>query len=329
MLTINTQEPFRASWHPQHAHLDVDAQGPFLYVAYKIKYFILYIPNTIVACCINPRRATVFAPFSETDKIDGFQFRHFRKEIMTPDGVSLTADVQLNGDDPSKNPTVILFNPVGANHFIHGSLTTELIRAGCNVVKFDYRGLGDTWQKEDLEIDGESVYQYVTQELGMHEDQVHLYGFSLGGAVSLQVKGLHPENAGKYVGDRSFKSLFDLITETLCIAQLGLCVKKVTMAISSILIAYPIYLLGWEWDGNRVVDQIQGEKLFIYHPNDVLIPFEASLAKDKPNSEVIRLNPEETGAQTHFGTLDNQRLEGRGSALKPVVAFLAGHSIDS
>jgi cephalosporin-C deacetylase-like acetyl esterase len=75
---------------------------------------------------------------------------------------------------------------------------------------------------------------------------VHFYGYSPGGVVAAQVKALHPESKGKYVGDRPFLSLFSLITENCCIESLGWLIKTITSFVSSIFIAYPVYLLGWE-----------------------------------------------------------------------------------
>jgi pimeloyl-ACP methyl ester carboxylesterase len=172
-------------------------------------------------------------------------------------------------------------------------------------------------------LDGESVYQYATNGLGIDKDKVHFYGFSLGGAIAAQVKALHPESQGKDVGDRAFKSVFSLITENLCIRGLGPVVKKITALISAGLIAFHIYLLGWEWNGSRVISELAGDKRLIYHPNDCLVPFEASLASECLSDQLIQLDPSNTGFSTHFSPLSRHYTADSKEADSVVVDFLS------
>ncbi|MBI3236656.1 MAG: alpha/beta hydrolase [Chlamydiales bacterium] len=320
MIRIEPRAPFQAVWNPLQAHLNRDSQSLLQKVVYTIKKVVLFVPNSVVAACINPRRATPFSPFIDLEEGHG----EFRKKIITPDRVDLAATVHIVEGAVRETPTVILFNPLGTNQGIHsqgigpdrGGIEGALIACGCNVITFDYRGLGSTWQAEDLVVDGESIYQYATDELGIDPAQVHFYGFSLGGAISLQVKALHPEVESKYVGDRSFKSVFSWITEKFCIARLGWLIKKITMAVSAIFVAYPVYFLGWEWNGSQIVDLVGGEKRFIYHPQDDLLPFEGCLADGRPEEELIRLNEEEVVPSTHGAPLGyyNTPQEGRSPA---------------
>jgi pimeloyl-ACP methyl ester carboxylesterase len=331
MLRIDQNNPFIASWNESNARINPN-RGEFLEKTIKkVKTVILYIPNCIAAACVNPRNESQFHPSPLLTR----NYGSFTKEIITPDQVHLTAHVHVVREANSDTPTVLLFNPLGRNDSVHDEFKKILVKQirkngivykqRCNVITFNYRGFGSTWRAEDLVVDGESIYQYAIGELGTNKDKVHFYGLSLGGALAAQVKALHPESEGKYVGDRTFKSVFSLITEKCCIKSLGPLVKKITSLISAIFIAFPVYLLGWEWDGNRALARLKGDKRVVYHPNDCLIPFEASLASQYP-AEQIRLTAQEIGPSTHSSTID-KKITVDGIRAAYVVAGFLGQPI--
>lgn len=319
MIKINQNDPFIATWNERNKQLNPNHMGLFGRLAAKVNNVVFYLPNSFIAACVNPRNESPFYPSAELKQ----NFGDFRKEIITPDGIHLSAKVHVMKGATSNTPTVILFNPLGAGKSVHNTLRNELIGQKCNVVIFDYRGLGSTWRGKDLVVDGDSVYQYVIQELGTKKDKVNFFGFSLGAAISAQVKALHPESKGKYVGDRPFKSVFSLIKENCCIESLGWLIKKITSFVSAILIAYPVYLLGWEWDGSKALERLKGDWFVIYHPNDCLVPFDASLASTCTLEKVMRLNQNERGASTHFSTIDAHQTDEGKSAIDKVAQFLS------
>lgn len=319
MLKIDHTHSFIAKWNESNSNLSIDRGGHLEKTIRKALRFIFYIPNSLIATCFNPRGESPF--YSGMCRLDN-RF-YFNKEIITPDQVSLAATVHIIDSATPATPTVLLFNPLGANHDVHDDLKLNLLKKNCNVITFDYRGLGATRRAEDLVIDGESVYQYAIDELGVEKDKIHFYGFSLGGAISAQVKALHPESKGKYVGDRPFKSIYHIITENCCIERLGPALKKITSLISAIFIAMPVYLLGWEWDGKRAVTLMNGDKRVVYHPNDYLVPFKASLACDCPENELIQLDRNESGLSTHFSPLTKKITSKGTNALSEVTDFLS------
>lgn len=318
MITISQNCPFIAQWNENNVTLNPNQGGTLWKIARKITALFFYLPNCVLATCLNPTKET---PFYSSSKLKT-NYGHFNKKIITPDHVHLVANIHLVENAQPITPTVILFNPLGTSDFIHEALTLNLTKRSCNVVTFNYRGLGRTRRAKDFVVDGESIYQYVTQELGTQKNHVHFFGFSLGGVLAAQVKALHPECEGKYVGDRPFKSLFSLITEICCIKKLGQVVKKITACVTALLLAYPIYLLGWEWDGQKALAQIKGARRIIYHPHDFLVPFEASLASCCPPQQVIRLQANGTGPSTHFSTLDRHYTH-HTSALMTIADFLS------
>ncbi|MFA6916511.1 MAG: alpha/beta hydrolase [Parachlamydiales bacterium] len=217
-MLIDHKNPFTACWNESNAKLNVYGDTYFSKLSRKVHNFIFYIPNSILATCLNPRtETTVYAPFKQID----IRGRSFEKEIITPDNVHLCAEVQVADNADTETPTIIAFNPLGSNQGIHDWLFPLLSKRKCNIVTFNYRGLGTTWTGKDMVLDGESVHQYVTKELGTNKNKVHLYGYSLGGYLAAQVKSLHFDDEGKLVGDRPLKSIFSFITEIFCIERFG------------------------------------------------------------------------------------------------------------
>lgn len=295
---------FRAAWHPKHSPSDLESRGPLQKVISKIKNILLFLPNSLVAACFNPRSEALF--IRADDQHFSSPGRGFAQTIITPDGVRLAAYIRLVNEGPN-TPTVILFNPWGCNAGIHDRIADQFYEKRCNVVTFNYRGLKDTKRAEDFVVDGESVYQFVSQKIQSDANKIHFYGVSLGGAVAAQVKALHPESKGKYVGDRPFASVFSLITEFFSVEKLGPIVQKITSAISAIFLAYPVYLLGWEWDGKQALEQMKGEKIITYHPEDALVSQKASLALQCSDStQILSLEPTlppRKGFDAHFAPI--------------------------
>ena len=76
-------------------------------------------------------------------------------------------------------------------------------------------------------------------------------------------------------------------------------------------------------DGGKAWDKIKGVKLVIYHPNDILVPFEASMASQCSAKEKFILDPHETGFSTHFAPIEYHRTATGTSAIDMIAMFLA------
>ncbi|PCI95494.1 hypothetical protein COB11_02085 [Candidatus Aerophobetes bacterium] len=321
MVNVSTTGPFQAVWTASNSTLKYPEYTGVAYLANKVKGMLLYLPNSLVALCVNPRGAyrTTSRTIFESERSKGYS-----KEIITPDNVTLFAKIYIAEGSTKDTKTTILFNPLGTNSDVRDHLQTTLIHEKTNVVTFNYRGLGNTWRAKDLVVDGESVYQFVVDELGINKDSVNMYGHSLGGAVATSVKALHQDSKGKLVADRAFKSVYSLLTENLCISRFGRVVKKITSLVLSIFIAYPVYLLGWEWNNERAICDLTSDKLVIFHPNDVLVTKSASLASVCESDDVLELDRSEFGGSTHFAPLSSHNTQNGERAKDVVVDFLKG-----
>ena len=105
-----------------------------------------------------------------------------------------TADnVQLHGwylpDQQSEQ--VLLFFHGNAGNISHRRESIELFhRLGLNVFIIDYRGYGNSTGKPDeqgLYEDAATAWRYLTEEKGFANDQILIFGRSLGGAVAARL----------------------------------------------------------------------------------------------------------------------------------------------
>lgn len=91
-------------------------------------------------------------------------------------------------------PTLIVVNPNGVtqNMMINDEVVQRMLRdfEDINILTFDYPSVGDSTGKplpQNLIAAGRAVYQYAHIELGIQKNHIHLYGWSLGGFIGVQI----------------------------------------------------------------------------------------------------------------------------------------------
>ncbi len=99
-----------------------------------------------------------------------------------------------------------------------GDLTTATHRLtlyssfGWDVYMVDYHGFGQSEgspSEENLYLDADALWQYVTEERGVNTGEIVIMGYSLGGAVAAYLAEQHPEVAG-LVLESTFTNLADV-----------------------------------------------------------------------------------------------------------------------
>jgi pimeloyl-ACP methyl ester carboxylesterase len=140
----------------------------------------------------------------------------------------------------------------------------------CNFILFDYRECGESEgtaiTAKDLILDGESIYQFARDELNVDPKDIHLMGLSFGGGVTARVKAIHPECTGNYVNDRSLTGIIETVYELLG--------KGIFAKIACVILRF----FGWEaLNAEKAFENLQGNTLISYHPNDYLIKGSAQL----------------------------------------------------
>ncbi len=192
-------------------------------------------------------------------------------QLITPDGASLSGIYFKHIQSDETTPTIILFQPNASltKHEEYSWLLEKTAQKSIpsNFVTFDYRGcgesLGKTKNKGTLLLDGDTVYQFVKDELMVPSNLIYFYGYSLGGAISASIRALYPEKEIKYVNERSFSSLSNVIK------------RKFPKA--GCFLSWLAKNLGWDLQVLELWPSLCGEKLVIFQPEDEIIPYSASL----------------------------------------------------
>ena len=299
---------YQAQWNPTNEHLNLADRTLQRRVYDLVMYAVFYLPYHISKMAILPANYIYSEAALEAMRAD-FEHRNncftYQKEpltIKTPDGINLDATLFRTVRTSETNiPTLILFNP-NASLYKHGAYDW-MLRAmqdtaiPFNIVMFDYRATGESEgdvSRDGLIIDGESIYQYVNNQLGVDEAKIGMFGWSLGGAVAAQVKAMHPEN-GAFVSDRSFSSVFETAREKAKVILSQYLPECLATFIANI-IAWTGFLSGWEYDTVEAWCQINGPKLAICHQDDQLINYQAGLYRGIENhseaSQRVLLNTE-------------------------------------
>lgn len=199
-------------------------------------------------------------------------------KIKTVDDVVLEG-MYIPGKGCTKSDrTVILFNPNGVNFEEYGdnSLLFDIglfnrhdiaeVEKGWNIVLFNYRGVAGSKgmaTRDGLILDGEAIFQYIRDELGVPEKKILLHGHSLGGGVASEVAANHPET--NCCNDRSFVSLSKEVKVMFGNGKFG-------EFLSNLLVYF-----GWEFNTRDHWDKIKGKKIVVLNDRDGVIPSGARL----------------------------------------------------
>ncbi len=282
ITTINSPiQPitFKAVWTDENKHLDES-------FVEKITRYALFFINRIAGALILP---SILASKKDIQAIDTMfkkqwsldynpdykflknNFSPLAIRVTTPDNVEIEGTFFKNVRATNTSPTVVFFQPNAAlskegifNWLLKLAALQEI---PYNFVYFDYRGcVTDTWpnSSKDLYLDGESIYQFIRDELHVPAKDIHFYEFSLGGGVSSHIKEIHKECTGRYVIDRSFTSLNDTIRHIL-----GKALGFIPTLLTS--------LLNWNMPSAKALENLRGKTLIVHHPKDELMGSNASL----------------------------------------------------
>lgn len=142
---------------------------------------------------------------------------------------------------------------------------------GLNVFVFDYRGYGKSLgapSESGFYKDAEAACDYLTKERGIQQDEIILYGESIGGAVAIHltkekdIRALITEEAFTSIKDMSalafpfiphfiFSSKFDSVSKIKAIA----CPKLIIHSVDDEIVPF--------WMGKRLFDEAAPPKVFL------------------------------------------------------------------
>ena len=213
-------------------------------------------------------------PITEKNRLIRENYTLVRQTVVTPDKVKLQAICMKHKDSSETTPTLLYFNgnfqlgiETPIDWLLHEAIYAD---TAFNLVLFDYRGVGNSTgvfsEAKNLILDGISIVDWIEKKIGIIPEQIHFYGFSLGGAVSSLTKALDTKHlTGRMINDRSFSSSREMFYAFFGTGYFGKfmdwCFER----------------HGYGSDPAVAFRKASGEKLVIYHPRDEVIPKNAGM----------------------------------------------------
>ena len=157
---------------------------------------------------------------------------------------------------------LIYFHGAGLNIGYNVTQADWLRKLGFDVLLAEYRGYGlsegDFPTEHSFYEDAETALAYLTQERGISEREILVYGHSLGGAIAIDLATKHPDLAGIIV-QNSFTSMSEMAAR------------------SSYARWFPIQIiLHQRFESLQKVRQLQTPILLIHTTGDPMIPAQMS-----------------------------------------------------
>lgn len=182
----------------------------------------------------------------------------------------LTLDGLIVKPSEPSSKYIVIFNGMKDNYEKHLKAALNLAEdVGANVVVFNYRGVGESdgraYSAKDLIEDGNGVLEYLQTQYGVEDQDISLYGHSMGGGVVAKVQETHKECS--FVTESSFKTFSAAVT-----AKKGK------------IFALLLRKSGWNLKPSESIKKRDLEKtLTIVHRHDPTVPYSQSLYKAHKN----------------------------------------------
>lgn len=207
-----------------------------------------------------------------SDLKNAFLMAHSNAEpatVRTKDGVELEAVAIFAKHETDK--WIVKFCGNGEN--IGDGLEQDKELAddiGANIIVFNYRGVGNSKGRprsgDDLAIDGSAIVEYLLRDKNVQEENILLYGYSLGGGVATKVCSAYPKT--KLCNERSFSKGSLAIKHMMPNKFIGH------------LAAFAVKLFGTELNTVKYWREIdKSRKFIVFHQHDGIIDYAASLYK--------------------------------------------------
>ena len=192
-----------------------------------------------------------------------------RANFITADNLTLDGAIIWNSINDAEQevytekPWVLYFN--GNSETYEYNLDMLLWyseQTGCNMICFNYRGVGHSdgfpYHAYDLSLDGDAVFEFLLRRNVQSKD-ILIHARSLGGAVGTRVRKMHPD--GPLCNERSFDQWMNLE-------------REFHGKTYSFLMSYFLYFTNWEFDPIKDWKSIKGKKWIIVSLTDEIINYE-------------------------------------------------------
>jgi len=220
-----------------------------------IKNILLLLLGLVLlnGCMYLQQSSMIFFPYATLDQTPA-QWGLVYEDVFldTEDGVRLHGwYIPRHGSKQA-----LLFFHGNAGNISHRGASVEIFhRLGLNVFIFDYRGYGKSQGKPDekgLYKDARAAWRYLSKERGFGQEEIILFGRSLGGAVAAELAAeIQP---GGLILESTFSSA-----------------KDVANAVFPVLSR--LIFLRYDFDTATHVRRVACPVLVLHSPDDEIIPF--------------------------------------------------------
>jgi len=220
-----------------------------------IKNILLLLLGLVLlnGCMYLQQSSMIFFPYATLDQTPAEWGLVYEDVFLdTEDGVRLHGwYIPRHGSKQA-----LLFFHGNAGNISHRSASVEIFhRLGLNVFIFDYRGYGKSQGKPDekgLYKDARAAWRYLSKERGFGQEEIILFGRSLGGAVAAELAAeIQP---GGLILESTFSSAKDMANAVFPVLS-------------------RLIFLRYDFDTAAHVRRVACPVLVLHSPDDEIIPF--------------------------------------------------------
>ncbi|GBG25387.1 Protein ABHD13 [Hondaea fermentalgiana] len=284
--------------------------GRLALVVARLVMVILMLEN-LVSLLVLPAQVIHSTETADGLAMKGWDILNVSVPVSRGPAIHVSAGVFTPAEEPGhKGLTIILLPPNGASfeEFADFMIAYAKDAGAERVVGINYRGVGQSEGgatcAKDLVDDAEAVIEYLIKERGYDEKLMLVHGWSLGGAVALQLRQKRPHLL--VVSDRSFRSLsaaaISMLEEpipsgavglfagfvaafVLCgdslkqfrfVSKWGGAALAIVFAIGGLKMLVPdaLHLLKWEFDIQAPEVLYSSPLIVLFHREDGIIAFD-------------------------------------------------------
>lgn len=154
---------------------------------------------------------------AHVDTPDAWKMPFEEVRLKTPDGETIHA-YAITQRRSSESPTILYCHANAGNMGHRLPIALKFYERGHNFVMFSYRGYGRSTGKpseKGLNIDAQTVLDYILQHPNLSNTKIVVYGPSLGGAVGVSLVSKNQSKIHALLLENTFTSVPDMVPNVL------------------------------------------------------------------------------------------------------------------
>lgn len=147
---------------------------------------------------------------TQIDTPDKYHLPYENVILPTPDGEKIHAYIMIQTEQPNMRPTILYCHANAGNMGHRLPIAQIMYSEGYNLVLFSYRGYGKstgTSNEKGLNIDAQTILDYILQHPALSHTRIIVYGPSLGGAVGINLASKNLDKISALILENTFTSM--------------------------------------------------------------------------------------------------------------------------